>query len=247
MTPHLASLIASHPAHLRWVAACLAAGLLWLATGLPARAADAVARTEADLQVASAAPAGDSLQMRTSTLVLGGASPLSSAAGLAPQVTAERSNVLPPAGSWPGASPVDAFGRSYLQMGGVSYRFWSRHRRSAVGLGVGTLGYVVTPPSSATDPAAALTLAYPASTVTLGWRYQTTDYSTLYADASSARRSANDTTADYYNAKVGVEWQSRSSRLGFDRGVLGLQLDSGYRMSLRVKHGMVALYLKGQF
>jgi hypothetical protein len=35
--------------------------------------------------------------------------------------------------------------------------------------------------------------------------------------------------------------------LGFDHGAIGMQLDSGYRLSLKPRHGGLGLYLRGQF
>ena len=57
-----------------------------------------------------------------------------------------------------------------------------------------------------------------------------------------------DAGADLFATKLGVEWAGRSrSRLGFDKGAFGLLLDSGYRMSLRIRHGGLGLYVRGQF
>jgi hypothetical protein len=162
----------------------------------------------------------------------------------APKITAERPLVLPAANEWIGGSMlVDAEGRPLTQMGGVTYRWWLQRGRANFGVGVGTLGFV-TPVSD--GPHA---LLYPASTLTVGWRYTVDERSTFYADASSARRYSGDGRADLYNTKVGIEWKSRPARFGFDGASrsFGLQFDSGFRMSLRLKRGGVGMYLRSQF
>ena len=50
------------------------------------------------------------------------------------------------------------------------------------------------------------------------------------------------------NTKLGAEWKSPASRFGLDkRGHLGIQFDSGYRMSLRLRKSGVGVYVRGQF
>ena len=134
--------------------------------------------------------------------------------------------------------------RAPAQVGGMTYRWWVTHGASNFGLGLGTLGYVV-PSPEAGGPAS---LVYSASVLTIGYRYQVNPRSTLFADASGARRFDAD-TADRYSTKVGVEWKASSSKLGLDGASrsLAFQLDSGYRMSLKVRRNGVGVYLKGQF
>jgi hypothetical protein len=148
-----------------------------------------------------------------------------------------------PAGATSSVVALDATGRPLADAAGFSYRWWLRRGRADVGIGLGAIGRVMAPVETGGEA----TLAYAASTLTLGLRYQLSERSTLYADASGARRQG-DAGADLFAAKLGVEWAGRSrSRLGFDKGAFGLLLDSGYRMSLRIRHGGLGIYMRGQF
>ena len=128
---------------------------------------------------------------------------------------------------------------------GVSYRWWLTNGRSDVGIGLGALGYRVTPPGAFTDSRGVLMGSVPM--VTLGWRYRMSGQSVLLADASGALgMGANG--RDGYITKVGVEWKARSeSRFGLDGSSLGFQLDSGVRMSLRWRKGGLSVYFRSQF
>ncbi len=128
---------------------------------------------------------------------------------------------------------------------GVSYRWWVRRGRSDVGIGVGTLGYRVTPFGALADDPRISTGAAPMLSV--AWRYRVSDQSVFHADASSARGLAV-YGGDGYFTKIGVEWKAKpESRLGLDGSSLGLQLDSGLRMSMRLKKGGVGFYLRSKF
>jgi len=131
------------------------------------------------------------------------------------------------------------------QLVGVSYRWWISHGRSDVGVGVGTLGYRVTPIGALADDPRIRTGATPMLSV--GWRYRVSDQSVLHADALSARGLAVN-GGDGYFTKIGVEWKAKpESRFGLDGSSLGLQFDSGLRMSIRLKKGGVGFYLRSKF
>lgn len=160
----------------------------------------------------------------------------------APNFTLERSRW--PAGARSSVVALDDAGRPLADAAGFSYRWWLRRGRADVGIGLGAIGRVVAPVEAGGEPA----LGYAAPTLTFGLRYHLTERSTLYADASGARRGQGDAGADLFATKLGMEWAGRSrSRLGFDKGALGLRLDSGYRMSLRIRHGGLAIYVRSQF
>ena len=159
----------------------------------------------------------------------------------APTLTLERTRW--PAGATSSVVALDAAGRPLADAAGFSYRWWLRRGRTDVGIGLGAIGRVVAPVEANGEA----TLAYAAPTLTLGLRYQLTERSTLYADASGARRGQGDAGADLFATKLGVEWARSRSRLGFDKGAFGLRLDSGYRMSLRIRHGGLGIYVRGQF
>jgi len=158
------------------------------------------------------------------------------AASRAPRVTTERSFVLP--GS---AAPLDPSGRPYTDMSGVTVRLWSRHGRSNLGLGVGTVGFVAPSPDGAMPLRSAL------ATVTVGVRYAVSGETAVYADATSARDLIANAAPGLYNTKVGMEWQPAKSRFGFEGRSFGIQLQSGYRMSFRLKSGGLGIYFRGNF
>lgn len=158
-----------------------------------------------------------------------------------PRITLERDRLLDTA-----AAPRDAQGRPVADVAGVSLRLWSRHGRSDLGVGVGTLGIFdlqPLPPGAGGPPS----LRAARATVTLGWRYRLDGHTAVYADATSARHLAADAMPDLYATKVGMEWKPASSRFGFENRALGFQLQSGYRMSLRVKGGGLGVYFRGNF
>jgi hypothetical protein len=157
-----------------------------------------------------------------------------------PRVTLERGSL---ANTLPAAQ--DAQGRPLTDVAGVSLRWWTRHGRADLGVGVGTLGLVDQRP----DPQG---LAHPmlrstVPTLTVGWRYRMSGEAALYADATSARSLAADAMPDLYATKVGMEWKPAKSRFGFENRSLGIQMQSGYRMSLRARKGGLGVYFRGNF
>jgi hypothetical protein len=90
-------------------------------------------------------------------------------------------------------------------------------------------------------------------TMNVGVRYRLSEQHLVFANASGihgasgTREPGADPFADDVRTKLGVEWKPAKSALGLERGAIGLQLDSGYRLSLRTKRGGAALYLRGKF
>ena len=169
------------------------------------------------------------------------------AASLPPQVTLERGR-LATDDSAARAGDGDVHGRhAPVELAGVSYRWWVGRGASNFGLGLGAVGSM--PPAPEARIPGTRQAVYAASLLTLGWRYRVNGESTLFADASGARRFFSNDSPDRYTTKLGLEWKGKTSRFGIDGGSrsLGLQLDSGYRMSLRVKRHGVAVHLRGQF
>jgi hypothetical protein len=136
-------------------------------------------------------------------------------------------------------------GRTLSELAGVNYRVWMSHGRAGVGVGVGTLGYITPRPDGRIEGPVALTGASP--TVSVGLRYRVTPDSTVYADASGVRNLGTEAPANYVNTKVGMEWKPAKRSLGFDHGAIGMTLDSGYKLSLKPRHGGLGVYLRGQF
>jgi hypothetical protein len=158
-----------------------------------------------------------------------------------PRITLDRDRLLDA-----GAAPRDAQGRPVGDVTGLSLRLWSRHGRSDLGIGVGTLSmFDLQPlPPGAGGPASLRAMR---PTVSFAWRYRVDGQTAVYADATSARRLAADAMPDLYATKVGMEWKLATSRFGFENRSLGLQLQSGYRMSLRVRGGGLGVYFRGNF
>jgi len=193
----------------------------------------------AHAQDVAAIPAASGETMNS---LLGRIAPATLAA--APRFTVEHARVLDDERAPNSRTGLDAYGRPLVELGGVTYRWWVNRGASNFGVGVGALGYV-TPPA---EPGGAQALSYGSSVLTLGWRYQVDNHSTVFADASGARRFDAD-TSDRFSGKVGVAWKARSNKFGLDGASrsVAFQMDSGYKMSLRVRRNGVGIYMKGQF
>lgn len=171
-------------------------------------------------------------------IVLAGASPGAGAIandGLTLQVD--------PAGFVPLERQAAPAGGAPLGMAGGSYRWWLQRGAAGIGIGLGSMGAVVMPAAGAAQP---LRLGAMVPTVSVGLRYRTTPNSLVYADAMQARNLLPG-GVDAYQAKVGVEWARRESPWRLDGGSLGLRLDSGLRMSLRLRKDKVGIYVRSTF
>ena len=134
-------------------------------------------------------------------------------------------------------------GRTGPEMAGINYRLWLTQGRADVGVGLGSLGYVL--PSGHGHGHRTVVGAVP--TVSIGMRYRMSEQHLLFADASGARGLGVDPAAMQITTKVGLEWKPARSRLGLEHGALGMQLDSGMRLSLKSRRGGPALYLRNTF
>lgn len=132
------------------------------------------------------------------------------------------------------------------EVSSLDYRWWASKGRVAVGLGVGTVTHSVVAPAVGGEPER-LAGQTSGPAVTVGWRLRLSDQSMLYADTSAMRGVGPDSAAAFYTAKGGVEWKTSKSRLGFDSGSVAMRLDSGYRLSLRTRHGGIVVMLRGSF
>lgn len=130
------------------------------------------------------------------------------------------------------------------ELQGVSYRWWLGSGRAAVGFGLGSIGYVVQLPAA--RDAAATTVVGSVPTASIGLRFALSPTAQAYADGSRTTGLAGQDDV-FYNAKAGIEWKPVKSRFGFEGGRLGVQLDSGYRVSFRTRKGGLSIYLRRTF
>lgn len=86
-----------------------------------------------------------------------------------------------------------------------------------------------------------------APVTTMGLRWRLSDQHLLFADTVRARSLGADPAEAEVATRVGLEWMSAQPRFGLQHGAIGIQLDSGYRMSLRTRHGGLGVYLRGKF
>lgn len=156
------------------------------------------------------------------------------------ELTALRSRLQAP------AVPLSSLNaRALNESVGAGRRVWFSHGRVDVGVGVDNLRYELPPARDLDDLPPAVVGAVPALTV--GVRYRLSDAHAVFAGAYGARGLATDPSIPLYAAKVGVEWRPAKSRLGLEHGAIGMHFDSGYKLSLKVRHGGPTMYLRGQF
>lgn len=131
------------------------------------------------------------------------------------------------------------------QFGGVDVRLWTRSGRASFGAGVGTLGYLVPLDHGRAGGPMAVLGAVPI--VSFGVRYRLSDQQLLFADAYRARSLGTHPATAFFTTHIGMAWTPSRSKFGFERGTFGLRLDSGFRLSFKVRHGKPVLYLRAQF
>jgi len=170
---------------------------------------------------------------------LGSRLPVDDESGVRTSVEVEsiRARMLAPAAPHAGLD-----GRTTDELAGLSYRYWMGRGRTELGIGIGSMGYLT--PQRLDGPRSVIGSV---PTLSVALRYRVSGEHLLFADASGARGLGVDPTAAYVTTRVGMEWAPAKSVLGFSQGALGLQLDSGYRLSLRMRHGSPVLYLRTQF
>lgn len=128
----------------------------------------------------------------------------------------------------------------------LGYRWWFSRGRADLGLGLGTLAYVVRPTGSMPGLVAeGATMLASGTVLTLGMRYRTSPNSAIVADAASWRGGGQN--GDAVVGKVGLEFKTAKSSLNLSFGGLGLTLPGDARMTLRVRHGGLVLGLRRSF
>lgn len=130
----------------------------------------------------------------------------------------------------------------------LGYRWWLSKGRADLGLGLGTLAYVRRPiggmPERGADGDA--TVLASGTVLTLGMRYRTSARSAVFADAAGWH-GAGLNGSDAVVGKVGIEFKSARSRWNIAYGGLGLRLAGDARMTLRVRRGGLAIYMRRSF
>jgi hypothetical protein len=81
----------------------------------------------------------------------------------------------------------------------------------------------------------------------LDLRYRVTERHHLFADVAPVHGFEGAGAIAPVSARVGVEWQPAKSTLGLEHGAIGMQLDSGARVSLKARHGGPMLYVRNRF
>lgn len=140
--------------------------------------------------------------------------------------------------------PAASGGQARAELSEISRRWWLSNDRADVGVGVGAVAYSV-PASEQRGDGQALRNAVPA--LSLAMRYRVSSESALYADASNSP-GLYGKGSEAYSAKVGVEWKPEPrTGWGFMQGGIGLRMDSGKTMTMRVKGGGLGVYLRSKF
>jgi hypothetical protein len=69
----------------------------------------------------------------------------------------------------------------------------------------------------------------------------------MAADAHALHEALTGSALTSRANRVALEWTPASSTLGIERSGVGLSLDAGYRLSLKVRHRGPTIYLRRQF
>ena len=131
----------------------------------------------------------------------------------------------------------------------LDYRWWLSNGRADLGLGIGTFFYGLRPLDSAAPRRGSVdagSVLGSATVLTLGMRYRTSEHSALFADASGWR-SAAFRNGDALVGKVGLEFKAARSRWNIAYGGLGLRLSGDTGMTLRLRRGGLAVYMRSTF
>ena len=138
----------------------------------------------------------------------------------------------------------------------ISSRWWFSTGLTAVGFGVGSVALTARPMLGIAAVNAAVNAAVHAAdagvvlasspSLSLGIRRRTSAASTVYADATRTL-SIGVSGIDSYSGKVGVEWKTAESRWSVAYSGLGMRLTSESRMTVSLRKGGLAVYMRRQF
>ena len=134
----------------------------------------------------------------------------------------------------------------------ISSRWWFSTGLTAVGFGVGSVALTARPMlgvaavNAAVHAADAGVVLASSPSLSLGIRRRTSAASTVYADATRTL-SIGVSGIDSYSGKVGVEWKTAESRWSVAYSGLGMRLTSESRMTVSLRKGGLAVYMRRQF
>ena len=130
----------------------------------------------------------------------------------------------------------------------LSYRRWVSRGRADVGWGIGSVLLVDRPtgllPGRYGDAAGVTTGA--GTMLMLGLRYRTGAQSSIYADAAQVRGLGLD-GEDRVVGKVGIEFKVAQSNWKISYGGLGFRLAGDARMTVKLRHGGLGIYMRSTF
>lgn len=130
----------------------------------------------------------------------------------------------------------------------ISLQRWATRGRAGVGVGVGSLALIDRPTSLigglARDAGAVPTAS--ATTLMLGLRYQASERSSFYADATHVR-SPGLTGEDQVVGKVGMEFKAAQSDWKIAYGGLGFRFAGDTRMTLKLRRSGVNIVMRRVF
>ena len=81
--------------------------------------------------------------------------------------------------------------------------------------------------------------------ISVGWRLPTPSHA--LAASTLLERAMDSARAESYGNKIGVEWKPAESQVNFLREGLGIRLDGNNRMTVRLRKGLLGLYMHRKF
>ena len=205
-----------------------------VACGAAAQETSAASTTGGDLHIVAAAAPATSLAARAANVAA--AATATDAASSDGRITRGELSLGARSGVQAGTGQPAGSAR----LSDVSYRWWLSRGPADFGVGIGAM----TLATRAVDGSAPRVDTAPSLSV--GMRLHSTAHSTVFADASSAYALGSE-RSDAYVGKVGAEWKPASLSSRWSYGGLAWRLSADSKMSLRVRHGGVALYMRSQF
>jgi hypothetical protein len=154
--------------------------------------------------------------------------------GALPEPAAPRAVEVPP-------PPVPLRWTSSAQLVGGAYRLSLSRGPLDIGMSFDTSARTVRPVDPRVDTQGPVMSTLPA--VSLGFRQGGSDPSTA---GSLLERATSQDNGDY-TSKVGIQWKPAESNVSFIREGLGFRLDGNERVTMKLRKGMLGLYMQHRF